>query len=79
MCSIHTYLYRKLRELDIKSYNQMIVYASLAVAEISQFSFPARFLMKGFPCAYFSHDAFHVGVRQRSPKLILHTILDVYP
>ena len=32
--------------------------------------------MKGF---FLFHDAFHVGVRQRIPQLILHTILVVYP
>ena len=69
----------KLRELDNKSYNQLIVYALLAVVEIPQSSFPTMFLMKVFRCEYFLHNAFHVGVRQRSPKLILHAIPDVYP
>ena len=27
----------------------------------------------------FLHDAFYIGVRQETPKLILRTILDIYP
>ena len=34
--------------------------------------------MKGFSLCFFLHHAFHVGVGKRSPKLIVHTILDIY-
>ena len=35
--------------------------------------------MKVFYCIFFKQDAFHVGDRQRTPKLILHKVLHVYP
>ena len=41
--------------------------------------FPENLLIKGFFFAFFKHNAFHVGVSQRIQKLILHTIINVYP
>ena len=35
--------------------------------------------MKVFFCIFFKYNTFHVGVRQMIQKLILHTILNVYP
>ena len=40
---------------------------------------PANFLMYRFCSNFFLNDEFHVGVRQRIQKLILHIILDIYP
>ena len=42
-------------------------------------SVPANVLMKGFFCEKNLNDTFHVGVRQRTQKLILHKILNKYP
>ena len=41
------------------------------------FWFLPSFLLKGLVLIFW-HDAFHIGFRQRTPKLILHTTLDVY-
>ena len=75
--SCHIYLLN-LRELYITGYNRLIVHALIAVRKIQLSLVPARFVMKGFHCK-FLHDTSHVAVRQRIPKLILHTMLNVYP
>ena len=67
----------KLRELAITSYNQLIFHALHSVVEIYSFRFPPGFGER--ISLLFFHDTSHVGVRQRSPKLFLHTILVVYP
>ena len=56
----------------------MIVYVLLAVAEIYQLLVPPGFDIIIF-LRIFLHDKFHVRVRQRKPKLILHTILYIWP
>ena len=43
-----------------------------------KFLVPTRSLMKIFHCQTFLHNAFHVRVVQRIPKLILLTKLNVY-
>ena len=35
--------------------------------------------MKGIYCEFYLNDELHVGIRQRIPKSILHTVLGVYP
>ena len=43
----------KLWEFDMLGYDQLIVYALLAVPKIQRFSVPTRFLMKGLCCTFF--------------------------
>ena len=58
----------KLRESDIKIYNQLIVYALLAVAEIEQFSVPTKFLIKLFLCVFIYTMHSMLGLNKESPN-----------
>ena len=51
-----------LKVLYITVCNQLIVYALFADPKIEQFLVPTRFLVRGFCCDFFLHDAFRVGV-----------------
>ena len=56
---------------------QLIVYALLG-KDITVLG-PHQVLDENILWQYFLHDAFNLGVRQRTKKFILHKILEFYP